>query len=361
MSQPEEEAKEAKAEAPPAGGAPPAYGYGFPFPQPFGPPMMMPPYAYPPGMMPVAPAEKKTEGGLCTVHPPGCPRPFEVPFPERKLPVCLRCKKNYRSRELCRSRDEHRALPWQTAYVVVTLTDEILEKKPDGTLGFADIPVVAELQDTPEMCRGPADGSMREEPICKVCKEKNYTTDHCRNSLNHTTPPYQSVYVKLVPRTDGLETSPPPPKRKKKRQEEHVDGRPTPAEHGDGDTGEALSDDLTVIHESKTFFALISAHKIVVKWCEAIRYPETSDKPGAPQGFPAYLNNPQGGYANQAQMWDAFRAGAMWAQQSQVAGLQPGQMQLPLGAPVYPAREEDAVAIGALGTKAGDELQVHDI
>jgi len=260
---------------------PPGPGFGFP-PQaqammPFFPgaasggfpPMMAPPqpFAYAaPGMS--APVPPKKVGGtqVCTVFPPGMPRAFDVPYPERKLPVCVRCKKNYRSRELCRQRDQHKALPWQTTYVVVTLTDAVLVKSEDGTLTCADIPVVAEIQEMPELCRGPAGGFMQTEPICKVCKEKNYTRDYCRNTSRHTTPPYQAIYVKLVPKTaEGDDQR--PAKRKKRKPEENADGKPRPDPDNPDDTkvDNSDSDDLTEIHKSKTFFAAVSAKKITVK------------------------------------------------------------------------------------------------
>ena len=52
---------------------------------------------------------------------PGFKKPVRLPFPEKALPVCLRCKKNYKTRELCRVRDGHTGLPWTLTYVCVTL------------------------------------------------------------------------------------------------------------------------------------------------------------------------------------------------------------------------------------------------
>jgi hypothetical protein len=317
----------------PGAGAPAGVGGGaFPFPpqvmMPYGggmggggyPPMMYPPpyaaaaYANPgmmmSSMMSSAAAAtalpKKLEVGtstttttqICTIHPPGMPRAFDVPFPPRKLPVCVRCKKNYRSRELCRQRDEHRALPWQTTYIIVTLTEAVLEKREDGTQFIADIPVAAVLQDMPDMCRGPADGFMTKQPICKLCKDKNYTRDYCRTSSKHTTPPYQTVYIKLVPKSladeDPLLMSMRQLKKKKRKTEEHCDGKPTPnlvigkgddvivkeEEDADNDDEEEdKGDDLTQIHPSKTFFAEVSARKITVKVCNAIMISRCANVP----------------------------------------------------------------------------------
>lgn len=140
---------------------------------------------------------KKSNDGIvyCTVYLPGLPQPFDVPFPSRKLPVCLQCKKNYRSRELCRQRDDHRALPWRTVYPVVTLTEEVLlEMNYNGNVTgvVANIPVTAVMQEDPVMCDGPLnkDDFMSKQPICKGYKKKCYTRNHCREILKHTTPPH---------------------------------------------------------------------------------------------------------------------------------------------------------------------------
>mmetsp|Transcript_3175 Transcript_3175/g.6076 ORF Transcript_3175/g.6076 Transcript_3175/m.6076 type:complete len:370 (-) Transcript_3175:191-1300(-) len=330
---------------PPTFSYPPQPMMPFPMPMPGGGgtvPMMAPPqpqpYAMPRG---VAPPPTKAATQVCTVHPDGMPQPFDVPFPEKRLPVCDRCKKNYRSRELCRQRDGHKALPWQMTYVVVTLTDEVLIKGEDGALILADVPVVAELQDMPELCRGPADGSMKMEPICPVCKEKNYTRDHCRNTLKHSTPPYQSIYVKLVLKQED-DNNLRPSKKKKRKPEENADGKPRCPDEAVGDDHDK-TDDITVIHESKTFFATISSKRITVKWCEQIRYADASTKPIHPPSSGSYMmppaapNNPNMQY----QLWDAFRAGAQWVQSG--GGHMPGgpMVQMGGGYPMPPSYGHD--------------------
>ena len=204
----------------------------------------------------------------CTVHPPGLPYAFDVTFPDRRLPVCQRCKKNFRSRDLCRTRDGHRALPWATTYLVVTLTDEVLSQNENGTLSYRrDIPIIAETQNIPDLCKGPAGGFMASEPICKVCKDKNYTRDYCRNVSGHTTPPHQAVYIKIVPK---IEANTLPPRKKKRKIEEGVDGK-VKNEGGDNNAKDD-SDNLTDIHPSKTFLVVMSATKMIVKVCMCTLY-----------------------------------------------------------------------------------------
>ena len=272
----------------------PGYQGGFAFP-PLPQAMPSPGASMPPPMMGSPPSyhgmqsvmhkqQQRAEIGehICTLHPPGMPAPFDVPFPERRLPVCNRCKKNFKSRELCRNRDGHKSLPWQNTYVAVTITDEcLIGEGEDGSLSYnPDVPMVAELQGTPLLCLGPSDGSMRLEPICKVCREKNYTRDYCRNTCKHTTPPWSTTYVKLV--VDG-NMSHSNPLNKKRKKEENANGKPKEDPDAslnneynkDDDDEENLiekSHDLSIIHESKTFLATISATKMTVKvsamfWC----------------------------------------------------------------------------------------------
>ena len=332
--------------------------------------------------------EDKPKVHVITLHPHGMPRPFDVPFSERRLPVCDRCKKNYKSRDLCRTRDGHKTLPWTTAHVAITIDKSLIVQDSDGRATYADVPTIGLLMDTPLMCLGPADGSMKSEPICKVCREKNYTKDYCRTTCKHTTPPWNTTYVKIVADTRNAEERNAGygvggrkhfGKKRKKNPEDEEDGKMNSDEaEGIGGLGafEASyegqekdvlsSDDLGVIHQSRTFLAAVSSKSVIVKvswslicgfwcscclfmflicllrcqWCERIQYPESAenttlesafrsvkdeddahDGSGAQKPDPGVLTGVNGGGgASQQALWDAFRAGAMWAQQQAAAG-----------------------------------------
>jgi len=53
--------------------------------------------------------------------------PIEIPYPagtdfaERPLPVCERCKRNFKTRDVCRKKYQHRALPWCPVFLCITL------------------------------------------------------------------------------------------------------------------------------------------------------------------------------------------------------------------------------------------------
>eukprot|EP00956_Cyclotella_meneghiniana_P043898 scaffold293325_cov132-Cyclotella_meneghiniana.AAC.1 len=371
----------------PGGGPPPHPGY-FPGMMPGMPMGMMPP-AYPPGMFgsPMSssmapPSVSTTAGGdisetatgkkgkessevhVITLHPRGMPRPFDIPFPMRRLPVCDKCKKNYKSRDLCRTRDNHKTLPWTTTYVVVTIDKSLLvEDTEDGRMFYnADMPAIGVMMDTPIMCLGPSDGSMKSEPICKVCREKNYTKDYCRNTCNHTTPPWSTTYVKLVPDTRseseralGYGSSKSKNNNRKRKKSatdddgedgkikneivEEVDNMGAYEASYVGKESDVLkSDDLAVIHQSRTFLAAVSSKSVIVRWCERIQYPESAENTTLETALKKIRdggdnNEESNNIATAAsnsnvtneQLWDAFRAGVMWAT-SQQGQLPPGAM-----------------------------------
>lgn len=43
---------------------------------------------------------------------PGLGPGIKFRFPDCRLPVCGRCKKNYKTRDMCRNQGEHTDVPW---------------------------------------------------------------------------------------------------------------------------------------------------------------------------------------------------------------------------------------------------------
>ena len=135
---------------------------------------------------------------------PGFKKPVRLPFPEKALPVCLRCKKNYKTRELCRVRDGHTGLPWTLTYVCVTLDESCIDPKtgriidsPLESRGFDYHQPYCEKDEVP-----------KGTPICASCKEKNYTRAYCREKQKHKQLPWSTVYVTLY-KADGASPSSP--------------------------------------------------------------------------------------------------------------------------------------------------------
>lgn len=186
---------------------------------------------------------------ICAI--PGIRNPVEVAFQSRKLPVCKKCKKIYKTRDLCRVRDQHTDLPWNTTYLCF-LVDESCLVNSDGKFmmhqeqqqyyaSFAgdasragrggheydaddDGNYIAETINIPAsnstMCLNVHDDEtflLQQQlknfritldklgpnpPICHDCKEKNYTRQYCRIHHSHTHLPWNTTYAWLKKRPD---------------------------------------------------------------------------------------------------------------------------------------------------------------
>ena len=62
-----------------------------------------------------------SRGNVLTFTPRGFNQVLNVKFPDSRLAVCEKCKKNYKTRESCRVRSGHTSAPWTTAYICITL------------------------------------------------------------------------------------------------------------------------------------------------------------------------------------------------------------------------------------------------
>ena len=134
----------------------------------------------------------KRNANLLRITPPGFKYSIDVPFPGRVLPVCARCKKNFKTREHCRTKECHYGLPWTDTYLCITL---------DPTCTSSD----GKLLDGPFMAQGVPNTAYQysgyinpKTPSCGPCKEKNYTRTYCRTTKRHRTLPWSTVYIVLT-------------------------------------------------------------------------------------------------------------------------------------------------------------------
>ena len=147
----------------------------------------------------------------CSV--PGLKTDVEIPFPDRKLPVCKRCKKIYKTRELCRVRDRHTEVPWSTTYICITLDDSCFTRSSkcnDGEMTLVEEGpmrfIARSVPVPPNAYRSKCEAlGGTKSPICMACKDKNYTRHHCRVKNKHMELPWGTVYVMLsaVPSAPG--------------------------------------------------------------------------------------------------------------------------------------------------------------
>jgi hypothetical protein len=194
--------------------------------------------------------------------PPGFPKQaIGIPFPECRLPVCERCKKNYKTRELCRNRDRHTSLPWTETYVCITVDESC--SPPEQKDSLKDGGIFLAEQAEPMPYRLPDEVADKDTPICTFCKEKNYTKAYCRIKQGHRELPWNTVYAKL---TTGDASSWPNPEDRN----QSVIGKNGvivfPRE--EGSHPEKIvegSDELSKIPESRTFVAKVSNSSCLVK------------------------------------------------------------------------------------------------
>jgi hypothetical protein len=141
---------------------------------------------------------------------PGLKNPTDIPFPDRKLPVCKRCKKIYKTRELCRVRDRHTEVPWSTTYICGTLDESCFNRGSDGEMTLVEegpMRFIAHSVPSPPVPYRSKEGALggTKSPICMACKDKNYTRHHCRVKNKHRELPWGTVYVTIsaVPSAPG--------------------------------------------------------------------------------------------------------------------------------------------------------------
>ena len=145
---------------------------------------------------------KQRKGYILKYTLPGLENEIEIPFPDKKLPVCARCKKIYKTRELCRVRDGHTDVAWNTTHLCFRLDDSCFAENEKGDICLVD---ESTMKFVASHTTGPAmpyqtkksDMLLSKTPICMACKQKNYTTNHCREKQKHRQLPWSTVYFTL--------------------------------------------------------------------------------------------------------------------------------------------------------------------
>lgn len=137
----------------------------------------------------------QTKGSVLSFIPPGFRQSIDVTFPEARLPVCDRCKKHYKTRDMCRIRHGHTSLPWTTAYMCITVDKSCTDKDNKFVNGasFATRPSPPK-----PYCVKAGQFDLSTMPVCSECKQKNYTRSYCREKLKHLHLPWSTVYSLLT-------------------------------------------------------------------------------------------------------------------------------------------------------------------
>eukprot|EP00980_Cylindrotheca_fusiformis_P027978 scaffold22575_cov141-Cylindrotheca_fusiformis.AAC.9 len=214
---------------------------------------------------------------------------------DSRLAVCEKCKKNFKTRDMCRVRNTHTSAPWTTAYICLTLDDSCT----DSNGKYVDKPLTVRMvQWQPYCVREPF---IPKTPVCAACKKTNRTRSFCRERHKHRQLPWCTVYVLL----SALDSADPatvvaapskPVEEDTVRKEESNDNEAnkdeeskasSPAnaeteektdEVNDGDStkkapeknGDWEGDDINDIAESRTFLAKVSCKSTSIHWLDLV-------------------------------------------------------------------------------------------
>lgn len=130
---------------------------------------------------------------------PGIKHVINIPFPARRLPSCDKCKRHYKTRELCREVKKHNGLPWTKVFICMTLDPSCYDERTNRLLvaDYADL--TASPNETLPYQLKPDVEVDPNMPMCLDCKNKNYTRVSCRGKKgnSHRYLPWGTVYVTL--------------------------------------------------------------------------------------------------------------------------------------------------------------------
>lgn len=138
-------------------------------------------------------------GNVLSFTPPGFKQTLHVKFPDSRLAVCEKCKKNYKTREMCRVRNNHTDAPWSTAYICITLD----ESCTDANNKLVDKPYFVKMNQWHPYCAKKSFDART--PVCAACKKTNRTRSFCRERHQHKQLPWCAVYVILTCKKEGDE------------------------------------------------------------------------------------------------------------------------------------------------------------
>lgn len=219
---------------------------------------------------------------------PGLTSNLSIRFPDCRLPVCGRCKKNYKTRDMCRTQGEHTELPWSTVFICITLDHTCT----DANNNLRNGPFVARSMDWMPYCFKSEVGP--KTLICAACKTKNYTRKQCRMKSRHRFLPWSTVYVTLscgedLVRSEGKRGIDDNLSEYRGKRRAVGDDKPLKSVSSANDlTSNAddeeeekndrdIGDDITKVDKSRTFLLEVSVDTCNIKWLD---YDKSKALPG---------------------------------------------------------------------------------
>lgn len=202
-------------------------------------------------------------GNILTFTPRGFKQTLNVKFPDSRLAVCEKCKKNYKTKDSCRVRSGHSTEPWTTAFICVTLDDSCTDS--DGK--YVDSPLTVRMINWQPYCV--KENFDSKTPVCAACKKTNRTKYFCRVRYKHRKMPWCTVFVILstVDSTDPstVVASPSIPVDVYEHNPyPNVPGLSRPKRNHD----HCQTDDINAVEPSRTFLAQISCTHSSIHWLQ---------------------------------------------------------------------------------------------
>ena len=229
---------------------------------------------------------------------------INIKFPSQQLPVCANCKRNYKTRDVCRIKNGHTAVPWTTAYICVTIDKSCIGDGEDVTYAANQQFAAKTIKQAYPYCVK-SEFVDPKTPCCTECKSVNRTRAFCRETHKHKEVPWNTVFVVLSADARGVtevtDEQEGGDKSGSSGEVEKQGSASTTQKDNNGDDANKNTkngDDINVIDHSRTFLSMISTKQNAIQWLEA-----GTVKNG--KSFAAVKTTPQNHQQSAAATWQA--------------------------------------------------------
>ncbi len=129
-----------------------------------------------------------------------------------QLPVCAKCKRHYKTRDICRIKFGHTDVPWTNTFICITLEDSCVNSEDGTYVTGNDVKLNAVVLPPPLPTSIPLSDETNQKctpmytvntcldgtaPVCMACKQSNRTKAYCRKKMRHKELPWNTLFVLL--------------------------------------------------------------------------------------------------------------------------------------------------------------------
>mmetsp|Transcript_28661 Transcript_28661/g.32951 ORF Transcript_28661/g.32951 Transcript_28661/m.32951 type:complete len:379 (-) Transcript_28661:247-1383(-) len=188
----------------------------------------------------------------------------------RSLVVCKKCKKNYKSRNICRKQNCHTTLPWSQTFLCVVLDESCYTTcSRENKMKY-----VTDRTITGRVVRGrgfemnAANANNFDLPVCVFCKHKNYTRSYCRKQKCHRRLPWNTNYVVFSATNDRTSSGSDNKENGTRSPDSDSVTLCDDTNCGKGSIGNKESENINDIQDSRAFLLTLSQTSNAVQWLE---------------------------------------------------------------------------------------------